>query len=76
MTFSEVVEVTDLALDDLPPYVQQRVEQTIHTDSLARARERVDALAEDATPEPEPTPSPSVTRSATDSLDPQPTDAP
>lgn len=76
VTFSEVVEVTDLALDDLPPYVQQRVEQTIHTDSLARARERVQALADDATPDPAPSPSPSVTRSATDSIDPQPTDAP
>ncbi|MEV7974189.1 Stp1/IreP family PP2C-type Ser/Thr phosphatase [Cellulomonas sp. NPDC089187] len=71
LTFSDVVEVSDLALDDLPPYVQQRVEQTIHTGSIAQARERVLALAEDAEPEPTPTPtpSPSISRSATDSTD-------
>lgn len=78
VTFSDVVEVTDLDLDDLPPYVQQRVEQTIHTGSLAQARERVQALADDATPEPSPSPSPSpsVTRSATDTIDGATTDGP
>ncbi|GIG26748.1 Stp1/IreP family PP2C-type Ser/Thr phosphatase [Cellulomonas denverensis] len=73
ITFSDVVEVSELDLDDLPQYVQQRVEQTIHTGSLAQARERVLALAEEAGPEPSPSPSPSpsVTRSATDSTDQQ-----
>lgn len=70
VTFSDLVEVSTLELDSLPAYVQQRVEQTIHTSSLAQARDRVLALADDAEPaEPEPSPSPSVTRSATDSID-------
>jgi PPM family protein phosphatase len=45
---SDVVERSDLLVADLPSYVADRVEQTIHTASLADARERVAALAEDA----------------------------
>ncbi|WP_282948630.1 Stp1/IreP family PP2C-type Ser/Thr phosphatase [Cellulomonas endometrii] len=55
---SDVVETTDVAVDDLPVFVRERVEQTIHTASLADARERVDALAEDAEQETAPTPTP------------------
>ncbi|HEY0188099.1 MAG TPA: protein phosphatase 2C domain-containing protein [Cellulomonas sp.] len=45
---SDVVEHSDLLIADLPAYVADRVEQTIHTSSLADARDRVQALAEDA----------------------------
>ncbi len=51
LTLSDVVERTELAVDDLPGFVRDRVEQTIHTASLADARTRVDALAEDAAAE-------------------------
>ncbi|QZN85693.1 Stp1/IreP family PP2C-type Ser/Thr phosphatase [Cellulomonas sp. C5510] len=67
LTLSDVVERTELAVDDLPGFVRDRVEQTIHTASLADARTRVDALAEDAAaeqPDPEPTRSPRPTSSA------------
>jgi protein phosphatase len=67
LSLSDVVEQTDLAVDDLPAFVRDRVEQTIHTASLAQARERVETLAEDAgvEPEPEPTRSPAPTPRAT-----------
>lgn len=67
LTLSDVVERTELAVGDLPGFVRDRVEQTIHTASLADARTRVDALAEDAAaeqPDPEPTRSPRPTSSA------------
>ncbi|MBD3778269.1 MAG: Stp1/IreP family PP2C-type Ser/Thr phosphatase [Micrococcales bacterium] len=67
LTLSDVVERTELAVDDLPGFVRDRVEQTIHTASLADARTRVDALAEDAAaeqPDPEPTRTPRPTSSA------------
>jgi protein phosphatase len=69
IALSEVVETTDVAVDDLPEFVRNRVEQTIHTASLADARDRVDALVEDAaeagaTPTPRPTPTPSTTTAA------------
>ena len=51
LTLSDVVERTELTVDDLPGFVRDRVEQTIHTASLADARTRVDALAEDAAAE-------------------------
>jgi protein phosphatase len=63
LALSDVVERTDLAVDDLPAFVRERVEQTIHTASLRASRDRVEALAEDAeaTSEPTPTPSPTPT---------------
>lgn len=69
IALSEVVETTDVAVDDLPEFVRNRVEQTIHTASLADARDRVDALVEDAaeagaTPTPRPTPTPTPTTAA------------
>jgi serine/threonine protein phosphatase PrpC len=64
LSLSEVVETTDVAVDDLPAFVRDRVEQTIHTASLADARERVESLAADVETEPEPTPSPTPTRTA------------
>jgi protein phosphatase len=59
ITLSDVVERSDLAVDDLPPYVLDRVEQTIHTASLADARERVRLLHLDAVPD-EPAAEPST----------------
>lgn len=69
IALSEVVETTDVAVDDLPEFVRNRVEQTIHTASLADARDRVEALVEDAaeagaTPTPRPTPTPTTTPAA------------
>ena len=63
LPLSDVVERTDLAVDDLPAFVRERVEQTIHTASLRESRARVEALAEDAeaTSEPSPTPTPAPT---------------
>lgn len=61
LSLSDVVERSDLAVDDLPAFVRDRVEQTIHTASLAQARQRVETLAEDAGVEPEPTRSPAPT---------------
>lgn len=70
LTLSEVVEQTDLVVADLPEFKRDRVEQTIHTASLADARARVATLGEDLEPEPAPTrspapgPSPSSTTAA------------
>ncbi|RMI14448.1 Stp1/IreP family PP2C-type Ser/Thr phosphatase [Cellulomonas triticagri] len=50
LAFSEVVETSDLQVEDLPAFVRDRVEQTIHSASLADARERVEQLAADVTP--------------------------
>jgi protein phosphatase len=63
---SDVVERSELAVDDLPGFVRTRVEQTIPTASLADARLRVEALAAEVdAPEPTapaspPTPQPSA----------------
>lgn len=65
VAFSEVVETSDVLVDDLPAFVRDRVEQTIHSASLADARERVASLAADVTPpEDETTPAPSPTPTA------------
>ena len=67
LALSQVVESTDLPVDDLPEFVRNRVEQTIHTASLADARVRVEALLEDAAPdEPAPSPTPAPTDAAAD----------
>lgn len=58
LSLSEVVETSDVVVDDLPAFVRERLDQTIHTATLADARERVASLAEDAAPEPSPTPTP------------------
>ncbi|MBW0254178.1 Stp1/IreP family PP2C-type Ser/Thr phosphatase [Cellulomonas sp. PS-H5] len=64
LSLSEVVENTDVVVDDLPAFVQERLDQTIHTATLADARERVESLAADAEPEPEPSPTPAPTTPA------------
>jgi protein phosphatase len=64
LSLSEVVETSDLAVEDLPAFVRERLDQTIHTATLADARERVESLAADAEPEPSPTPTP-TSRTAT-----------
>lgn len=61
LSLSEVVETSDVVVDDLPAFVRERLEQTIHTATLADARARVESLAEDAEPEPSPTPTPAPT---------------
>lgn len=60
ISLSEVVERSDIRLDDLPQYVRDRVEQTIHTADLQEARDRIVLLAEDVADD-EPTPSPTPT---------------
>lgn len=60
LSLSEVVETSDVVVDDLPAFVRERLDQTIHTATLADARERVASLAEDAAPEPSPTPTPTT----------------
>ncbi|WP_454050499.1 Stp1/IreP family PP2C-type Ser/Thr phosphatase [Cellulomonas sp. Marseille-Q8402] len=65
LTLSDVVEQSEVAVDDLPAFVRERVEQTIHTASLTEARARVEALAEDAAAEADPTPSPTPSAPAT-----------
>lgn len=47
---SELVETTGTAVEDLPGYVQDRLEQTIPADSLEDARQRAAGLAEEAAP--------------------------
>lgn len=64
LSLSEVVETSDVVVDDLPAFVRERLEQTIHTATLADARERVESLAADAEPEPEPSPTPAPTTPA------------
>jgi len=56
IALSSVVERTGTSLDDLNGYMQGRVEQTIHADSLDDARGLVDMLQDDAAPSPRPTP--------------------
>lgn len=48
IALSSVVERSDARVSDLSAYVRDRLEQTIHTDSLADARERVRLLEQDA----------------------------
>jgi len=48
LSLSTVVERSDARVDDLSEYVRDRLEQTIHTDSLDDARERVRLLEQDA----------------------------
>lgn len=60
LSLSQVVETSDVVVDDLPAFVRERLDQTIHTATLADARERVASLAEDAEPEPSPTPTPTT----------------
>jgi protein phosphatase len=48
VTLSEVVESSDVAVDDLPAYVRDRVEGSIQVSSLDAARAMVDSLAADA----------------------------
>ncbi|PVU82936.1 Stp1/IreP family PP2C-type Ser/Thr phosphatase [Cellulomonas sp. WB94] len=48
LSLSTVVERSDARVDDLSAYVRDRLEQTIHTDSLDDARERVRLLEQDA----------------------------
>ncbi|WP_029291371.1 PP2C family serine/threonine-protein phosphatase, partial [Cellulomonas sp. HZM] len=57
VALSTLVETTDLAADDISSaYLRERVDETIHADSLTDARQQVDLLRQDATPTPDPTP--------------------
>ncbi|GIG20749.1 serine/threonine protein phosphatase [Cellulomonas chitinilytica] len=62
---SSVVERSGTMIDDLnSAYLRERVEQTIHADSLDDARDLVTMLEED-TVEPEPSPTPTLTPTPT-----------
>lgn len=62
LALSSVVGRTGTSLDDLASgYLRERVEQTIHADSLDKARELVAMLEEDVRLAATPTPSPSGT---------------
>ena len=64
---AEIVETSDVVLDDLPAYLRVRVDQTIGAGSLSEARRLVDMLAEDAVqPAPEETPAPDATPATPD----------
>ena len=64
VALSSVVERTGTSLDDLDSrYLRERVEQTIHADSLDDARDLVAMLEEDTAPSSRPTPT--ATPSAT-----------
>ena len=57
IALSSVVERTGTSLDDLDSrYLRERVEQTIHADSLDDARGLVAMLEEDTVPSTRPTP--------------------
>ncbi|KQT01908.1 Stp1/IreP family PP2C-type Ser/Thr phosphatase [Cellulomonas sp. Leaf395] len=65
IALSSVVERTGTSVEDLDSrYLQERVEQTIHADSLDDARGLVAMLEEDIAPSPRPTPT-STTPTAT-----------
>lgn len=48
LTLSEVVETTDVRVDDLPAYIRDRLADTLPADDLADARDRVDSLEQEA----------------------------
>ncbi|MEN0129279.1 MAG: Stp1/IreP family PP2C-type Ser/Thr phosphatase [Brevundimonas sp.] len=74
---SEVVETTDIAVDDLQSaYLRERVNETIHAESLAAARAQVALLGADTTPAPTPAPTPTPTPAPTLTQQPTPTDSP
>ena len=57
VALSSVVERTGTSLDELDSrYLRERVEQTIHAESLDDARDLVSMLEEDTAPSPRPTP--------------------
>lgn len=72
LTLSEVVETSDIAVDDLKPYLREQVRATIHVASLEAGRALVADLADGAV-HAAPTPSPAPTRTATGSPSPTPT---
>ena len=55
LELSRVVETSDVALDDLPAYLRERVAGAIHAGSLDDARRQVQDLADQTAPEPVPT---------------------
>ena len=62
LALSSVVERTGTSLEDLSSrYLRERVEKTIHAESLDDARNLVAMLEEDTVPRPSPSPSTSVT---------------
>ncbi len=77
IALSDVVERSDLATADLPPYVLDRVEQTIATSSLVDARERVRLLELEVaiTDEPTAAPTTGATTGTTTGTDPAATPA-
>lgn len=75
VNLAQLVETSDVHVDDLPAYLRERVEQTISAGSLEEARRLVEMLADGAVdPEPAPTPTPSPTPTPTPT--PVPADSP
>lgn len=75
VNLAQLVETSDVHVDDLPAYLRERVEQTISAGSLEEARRLVEMLADGAVdPEPAPTPTPSPTPTPTPT--PAPADSP
>ncbi|WP_082131546.1 Stp1/IreP family PP2C-type Ser/Thr phosphatase [Cellulomonas sp. FA1] len=71
---AELVEASDVQVDDLPAYLRERVEQTISAGSLDEARRLVAMLADDAEPTPTPVPTPTLSSTPGATLDPMPTE--
>lgn len=61
LTLSQPVDWTGTDVEDLPPYWADRLDGTIRASSQAEAREKADALIDEAVPTPTPTPTPTAT---------------
>ena len=70
---SRVVETSDVAVDDLPVYLRERVTAAIHADSLDDARHQVQLLADETVAEPSPVPTFTPAPVPTFTLGPAPT---
>lgn len=77
---SEKIEVSEVAVNDLPAFAAKQLYSTIRVDSLAHAQERITQFARDianktsaeTTPTPEPPATPDPTPSPTDTPSPEP----
>ncbi len=73
LELSRVVQTSDVSLTALPSYLQDRVEDAIHADSLDAARTQVAKLAGEAVAAPAPVPTFSAGPLPTFTLSPEPT---
>lgn len=75
LDLARVVQTSDIALDDLPSYLRERVTNAIHADSLDDARQQVSRLADQTLPTPTPVPTFSAAPIPSFTLGPVPTGA-